>query len=416
MDNQNANQLPSSELRFLIEIESMLGEPLPLLSEDDDFSFGYICVNRHIKTIHLIRYELEEFPKSIEGLYELGTLYIRNIPKNISLIPNLVHLKVQFLIESKNKNISEIVDLKKLRILEFLGPFIPPLPMKINQLYQLDTLRLYSPLIFDRKLQDLLKDKVYLIPDSIGELYNLKKLYIQNFSCISLPESIRNLINLKELEISRCNCVVRTTNNANLDEKCKIDSVELLKVVSDCVNLTKILLTDINLRSIPLNFDNLINLEELDLSYNHDLHFSKELSKLVNLKKLKFDQSGMKIIPESIWHLTQLRELSLIRFSIIPDQISNLIHLKRLWIGDTYKEKCQISKKIMELAELELLNIGTMDLNDISSILFGINKRVEINIRIGEINPIQYEILEEITEKRKICFYNQYNLYHELII
>ena len=57
------------------------------------------------------------------------------------------------------------------------------------------------------------------VPDSICNLVNLQKLYLQHTSITALPEDIGNLVNLKELSISHTNItnLPESIYNLNLD-------------------------------------------------------------------------------------------------------------------------------------------------------------------------------------------------------
>ena len=71
---------------------------------------------------------------------------------------------------------------------------------------------------------NLYSNNLKLIPKSIGDLIDLKYLYLENNKLITLPESIGNLINLKILDLSY-NCI------ENLPDSLKLQNLEEIKLL-----------------------------------------------------------------------------------------------------------------------------------------------------------------------------------------
>ena len=87
------------------------------------------------------------------------------------------------------------------------------------------------------------------LPDSIGNLKNLRILDLSNNYLTTLPESIGNLKNLEELNLS---------NNYGFSK--------LPESIGNLKNLRTLKLKRTNLGSLPESVENLINLEDLSLS------------------------------------------------------------------------------------------------------------------------------------------------------
>jgi Leucine-rich repeat (LRR) protein len=121
------------------------------------------------------------------------------------------------------------------------------------------------------------------LPDSIGNLINLKQLYLSNNKLESLPDSIGNLINLKQLYLS---------NN--------------------------------KLESLSDSIGNLINLKELSLSNNK---ISTLPTSILKIKQaLKIDDTSYQINNLNI-------EAEILIFSKLEDKLINLpISLREIWI------------------------------------------------------------------------------------
>lgn len=106
------------------------------------------------------------------------------------------------------------------------------------------------------------------ISESIGNLFNLERLSLNDNKLKNLPFSIQNLKNLKYFNLSD-----------NFFEEiseviCSLDKLEILKIKS---NLVKIIMS---------NIKNLENLKELYISDNEFGKLPKKILLLKNLKKL----------------------------------------------------------------------------------------------------------------------------------
>lgn len=88
------------------------------------------------------------------------------------------------------------------------------------------------------------------LPESIGNLINLERIYLQNNTLAELPKSIGNLINLQILDLS-WNGLIHIPNTIG-----NLDKLKLLDLQAN------------NLTTIPNSFGNLKNLKELDLRHN----------------------------------------------------------------------------------------------------------------------------------------------------
>ncbi|MHA1395625.1 MAG: leucine-rich repeat domain-containing protein, partial [Promethearchaeota archaeon] len=120
------------------------------------------------------------------------------------------------------------------------------LPESIGYLKNLEKLYLG----YNKLSSFLYNNKLSSLPESIGDLKNLKYLYLNSNKLSSLPESIGNLINLRKLDIS-------WNKLSSLPEI--ITKMTWLKVLNIGGN---------QISSLPESIGNLKNLKELDLSGN----------------------------------------------------------------------------------------------------------------------------------------------------
>ena len=88
------------------------------------------------------------------------------------------------------------------------------------------------------------------LPDSLGKLINLDKLYINHCGLIKLPESIGKLHNLTQLFISHCPLQQLPTN------------------IGQLLNLNKLDLIHCKLKELPNSIGQLANLAELKIVFS----------------------------------------------------------------------------------------------------------------------------------------------------
>lgn len=136
---------------------------------------------------------------------------------------------------------------------------------------------------------------------------------------------------------------------------------EILTILSqeDLENLKKLDLSKTKVTSLPIEFERIISIEELDLSNNDlkDFDFS-ELKQLSNLKILKLDKCGLNKIPIELFELENLIALQLWDNGIrsLPDELFNLSSLEVLNLG--YNEIENLSERISNLENLESFDLS----------------------------------------------------------
>ncbi|MHA1649031.1 MAG: leucine-rich repeat domain-containing protein [Candidatus Helarchaeota archaeon] len=178
---------------------------------------------------------------------------------------------------------------------------IKDLPESIGNLESLEKLFLH-------------KNQLKTLPDSFGNLKSLKILALGENKLKKLPDSFSNLKSLKELWL----------NDNRLTEL--PTSFGKLKFLQD-LNLEHNRLT-----SLPNSFGNLKNLISLDLSHNQLVTLPESFGKLKSLQILDLEHNKLEWLPESFGNLRALRKLDLShnQLKMLPGFFGNLRALQTL--------------------------------------------------------------------------------------
>ena len=112
------------------------------------------------------------------------------------------------------------------------------------------------------------------------------------------------------------------------------------------------------LKELPREIGNLVNLQELYLSDNQLTEIPKEIGNLSKLQILSLTYNGFTQIPKEIGNLFNLRILGLYKnkLKVIPKEIGNLSNLQELFLSDNKLTK--IPKELGDLRNLQKLNLN----------------------------------------------------------
>jgi hypothetical protein len=127
--------------------------------------------------------------------------------------------------------------------------------------------------------------KLKTIPKEIGNLINLKYLYVSHNKLKTIPVEIGNLINLEHLDLSKNNLTIIPAELGNL------------------INLERLYLFNNSLTIIPNEICNMINLEVLMLNNNKITTILNEIGNLINLHTLYLTNNKLKTIPIEITNI-----------------------------------------------------------------------------------------------------------------
>ena len=238
----------------------------------------------------------------------------------------------------------DISKLTELEVLDLSYNSLNTIPEIIGELHNLKGLYLRSHASVGKEFSGV-------IPESLGDLQNLEVLALSgDFS--NIPESIGNISQLEELEI-----VVGAQISGSIPEWIgKLNNLKILYIggenftaIPECIG------TLYNLRKITLN-GNFVSLPNLgNLQYLEILSLSGP--------ETKGQLSGP--IPEWIGSLMRLKTLGIGYFNIsgsIPDWIYNLTELEYLYLNKLNLEG-SISEKIINLKNLKQFHVFSNQLS-----------------------------------------------------
>jgi single stranded DNA-binding protein len=230
-----------------------------------------------------------------------------------------------------------IGNLTNLKVLHLYDNELTKLPESIGNLTNLTTLCLECNLLTK-------------LPESIGNLINLTELNLSKNQLTALPESIGNLINLTTLRLG---------GNGGYYNGVKMQNqlTELPESIGNLTNLTWLDLRNNQLTELPESIGNLTNLKKLYLNENQLTELPESIGNLTNLKVLDLNNNQLTKLPESIGNLTNLTELYLNNNQLteLPESIGNLTNLTELHLYDN--ELTKLPESIGNLTNLTKLRL-----------------------------------------------------------
>ncbi|MCK6558444.1 leucine-rich repeat domain-containing protein [candidate division KSB1 bacterium] len=139
------------------------------------------------------------------------------------------------------------------------------------------------------------------LPESIGQLRQLKFLYLSHNQLAALPESLEHLMQLQDLNLSDNYLTV------------------LPKLLLQLTQLESLSLSYNKLMVLPEKLGNLSQLQSLDISNNQITALPESLGELKKLQSLNIYRNQLKTLPESLVGLTKLYWLDLRGNPLIPE-------------------------------------------------------------------------------------------------
>jgi Leucine-rich repeat (LRR) protein len=280
------------------------------------------------KLIDFSNHNSLNFPANWKELQKVEELELSVIPKEILFLKNLKSLKIRLGYFSEIKDIPDFIgDMSSLEILEVSMDTVV-LPQSIGNLTNLKELYIYHDSWFDSPA----------LPDSLKNLKNLEKLHLPEDTQFTEDEVVEGFPNLQELYIgSRKITLWNNLGTTGLS----VDEVKSLKEFvkwSDKFNL-----------GFSMNWKEIKETTELEtVSY-----FPENIGLLTNLQKAKFQYQGTPI-PDSFWGLKNIEELHLYQFSSLPKNLKEFKNLKKLYLGTS-----SLPEFIGEFSNLEVLDLSS---------------------------------------------------------
>ncbi len=207
------------------------------------------------------------------------------------------------------------------------------------------------------KFLDLSHNRLESIPDSLGDLANLRALFIAyNPNLSSIPPSIGKLAKLQQLSLPGNKLV-----------------------------------------SLPESIGNLAHLRMLDLKDNLLASLPKQVGNLTRLQVAYLMNNQLPALPEEVGNLAKLQILNLEnnRLASLPDSMGNLSKLMILSLAGN--QLVSLPESMGNLARLELLNLEN---NLLASLPESMGERYSklLNIKVAG-NPLSSESLERFFAK-----------------
>jgi len=243
---------------------------------------------------------------------------------------------------------------------------------------------------------------------------------MKNMLC-TLPESINKFENLKVL------CICSFTDNYVISRG-KICLRKLPDSIGNLINLRILDLSSNNLCDLPDSIGNLKNLEELYLFENHNLSkLPDSIGNLENLKILDLQGTNLNTLPESMENLTNLENLSLSKSDITVgphsygcNRFNERIYKIEDYPSDWYRRI--VARWYKELPdwhfrdENEWRRVSNIDLSkkNLCQIPFGIHLITglkELDVSDNQLTKIPY-LLEKLRCLEKLYIHNNPNLNH----
>lgn len=287
-------------IRFLTEgnyLDNFSDEELMTLYSTTNFSIYDIDLTEYVDNKYIIRLIDSLEPQVLSKIKKLRLHNDDIMPKLISELYNLKELTI-----SNAKTIPNTIGkLKQIQKLWLSHNQLVTVPQFIFQFYSLKDLFLDN-------------NKLMVIPQAIMDLQRLERLSLSHNKLTSIPETFGKLLLIQELDLSY--------NELHL----------LPESLGDLHSLFFLTLRNNNLLKIPNSFGKLKSLGILFLSCNKLKTLPKSIANLHSLRDLDLSNNEFSSLPESIGDLHSLEVLSLSynKLTNIPDSIGNLKSLQEL--------------------------------------------------------------------------------------
>lgn len=249
------------------------------------------------------------------------------IPEEIGILINLEKLKI-FNSDKLKKLPLGLGNLKKLTYLDLHNNGLQVIPDYIGEFIQLEYMDLNGG-YHGRK-----EDKISYIPESLGNLQNLKFLNLSNNNISDLPTHFSKLHSLGKLELA---------NNS-------------------FVNL-------------PEQMFGLNSLYYLDMHYNDIKEIPIGFAQLKSLFRFNFANNEISVFPSQIGSMTKLTAINISSnfLKVLPDSIGNLVNMGSFVVNDN--QLTSLPNTIANWVDLTFLNIRNNNFTKYPSVLSSFNKQ-----------------------------------------
>jgi internalin A len=154
------------------------------------------------------------------------------------------------------------------------------------------------------------------LPESVGQLTQLRKLVVHSNRLMEVPESLNRLTQLRQLNLNFNKLTVLPENWIGLTQ------------------LLELNLAGNRLMELPKSVGRLTQLRYLYMAGNRLMSLPENVARLTHLRVLDLDRNQLATLPDSLGYLTQLAELDLSdnRLISLPNSLGNLKSLEKLYL------------------------------------------------------------------------------------
>jgi len=177
------------------------------------------------------------------------------------------------------------------------------------------------------------------IPESLGQLTELRTLYLDGNQLTSLPESLEQLTQLQTLDLrgNQLASLPESLGQLTQLQALYLDGNQLTSLPESFGQLSQLQGLDVagnQLKSLPESFSQLTQLQGLDLAGNQLTSLPGSVRQLTRLQGLHLGGNQLTSLPESFGQVTRLRTLDLDgnQLTSLPESIGQLTQLRMLYL------------------------------------------------------------------------------------
>lgn len=151
----------------------------------------------------------------------------------------------------------------------------------------------------------LSRNRITRLPDTIGSLLNLLRLQLDNNQLSDLPNSIANLVNLRDLNLTNNQFstfpeVIFALRNLHILSFAGNQLTVLPDAIGNFPNMTTLFLGDNRLDRLPDTIGNLGQLYNLSVRNNRLSELPESIGRMEQLRMLDFNNNNVSVLPQSI--------------------------------------------------------------------------------------------------------------------
>ena len=273
-----------------------------------------------------------------------------------------------------------------MQTLEIAGNQLTTLPESLGQLRRLQKLYVYDNKLSAlpeslwqlTELQELDVDdnELTALPRSLGQLTQLQKLHVAGNELTALPETLGQLTQLQRLDVARN------------------ELTALPETLGQLTQLHTLYVAGNELIALPESLGKLTQLRTLDVAGNQLTGLPKSLEQLTQLQTLNVSSSQLKALPESLGLLTQLQTLNVAdnQLTALPESLSRLAQLQTLDVSRT--QLTSLPESLGQLTQLHTLDVSRTQLTSLPESLGQLTHLETLNVSGSELTALPESLQE----------------------